>query len=307
MAVVLACDLGGSSFRASLVDDAGDVKALAVVASPEAAGRDGISEIAPEAWWINLLEAAGELARREPGLFGKIAAVAICGMTRSQVLLDTAGKAVRPAMIWNDSRAVRIAANLSDQLAGRHTEVEHLNAFHPLARLAWVKANEPDIFNRIAHVLDPKDYLNFRLTGQAASDRISLARLLAASGQMGEQMGGQNLFDACGLSARILPRILAPRDVAGCLQTGLPAPFERLGGVPVFCCSNDTWAAVAGLGAMQPGFAYNISGTTEVLGVMSVEPAAADGLLTVDWGGLSQLGGPSLNGADTMTWLMSLL
>ncbi|MGL4441809.1 MAG: xylulokinase, partial [Bosea sp. (in: a-proteobacteria)] len=48
-------------------------------------------------------------------------------------------------------------------------------------------------------------------------------------------------------------------------------------------------------------------GTTEVLGVMSVEPAAADGLLTVDWGGLSQLGGPSLNGADTMTWLMSLL
>eukprot|EP01042_Synura_sphagnicola_P024466 gene24466-31309_t len=58
---------------------------------------------------------------------------------------------------------------------------------------------------------------------------------------------------------------------------------------------------------MRDGFAYNISGTTEVLGVVGREPARAEGLLTVDWRGLFQLGGPSQTGADTVSWLLALL
>jgi xylulokinase len=75
----------------------------------------------------------------------------------------------------------------------------------------------------------------------------------------------------------------------------------------VFCCSHDTWACVAGIGALRAGYAYNISGTTEVLGVMSEAPASAEGLLTVDWRGVHQLGGPSQNGADTAGWLLDVL
>jgi xylulokinase len=303
MEVVLACDLGGTSFRACLVNDAGDIKALASVASPLAEGRDGCAEIAPEAWWSGLVEASAQLVLQEPDLFRSISAVAICGMTRSQVFLGSAGEAVRSAMTWNDTRASGLATQLASELAGQHLEVRHLNAFHPLARLVWVKAHEPEVFQRIVQVLDPKDYLNFRLTGRAASDSISLARLLAAS----SPEDGFDLLASCGISDGILPQILAPQDKVGTVQSNLPEPFGRLGGVPVFCCSNDTWAAVTGLGALRAGYAYNISGTTEVLGVMSGEPAAAEGLLTVDWGGLSQLGGPGLNGADTMSWLLELL
>jgi xylulokinase len=206
-------------------------------------------------------------------------------------------------MIGTDSRAASVATQLASTFAGRHAEVRHLNAFHPLPRLLWVKEHEPETFQRVTHVLDPKDYLNFKLTGHAASDSISLARLLAATAKE----DGFDLLAACRISDRILPRIMAPQDKVGTVQAHLPDPLDRLAGVPVLCCSNDTWAAVAGLGALRPGYAYNISGTTEVLGVISDEPAAADGLLTVDWGGLSQLGGPSLNGADTMRWLLALL
>ena len=70
----------------------------------------------------------------------------------------------------------------------------------------------------------------------------------------------------------------------------------------------DTWAAVIGLGALRDGFAYNLSGTTEVFGVLSRTAAEADGLLSVDFGsGLTQLGGPSQNGGDTVVWLTELL
>ncbi len=303
MEVVLACDLGGTSFRACLVTDAGDFKAQTAIASPVATGHDGCAEIAPEAWWSNLVEACGQLALQEPDLFRSVCAIAICGITRSQVLLGAAGEAVRDAMTWNDRRASSVATHLVSEFAGQHTEVQHLNAFHPLARLVWMKVNEPEVFQRIRQVLDPKDYLNFRLTGHAASDRISLARLLASN----RPKEGFDLLAACGISDGILPQLNAPQDKVGTVQSNLPDPVDRLAGVPVFCCSNDTWAAVAGLGALRAGYAYNISGTTEVLGVMSDEPVAAEGLLTIDWGGLSQLGGPGLNGADTVSWLLSLL
>jgi len=303
MGVVLACDLGGTSFRACLVDDVGTVKAQAVLPSPQAEGRNGVAEIAPEAWWSCLLQVTAELARQEPALFRSIAAMAICGVTRSQVFLDATGAVIRPAMTWNDTRAAALATKLAAEWAGRHSEAEQVNAFHPLARLAWLKASEPDRFARVALVLDPKDYLNVRLTGKAASDPVSLARLLAAA----QTEQGGNLLTICGIPGTILPKIISPFQQVGLIQPGLPDPLGALGGIPVYCCSNDTWAAVAGLGALRASYAYNISGTTEVLGVMSEAPVQAAGLLTVDWGGLWQQGGPSLNGADTMSWLLALL
>ncbi len=130
-----------------------------------------------------------------------------------------------------------------------------------------------------------------------------MARLLASR----EAVGGVDPFGAIGLSAGILPPMLEPCDPVGPVQPGLPAPLDRLAGVPVFCSSSDTWVAVAGLGALRPGYAYNISGTTEVLGAVGLEPVEAEGLLTVDWRGLWQIGGPSQNGADTVSWLLSLL
>src|SRR3546814_14935528 len=79
-------------------------------------------------------------------------------------------------------------------------------------------------------------------------------------------------------------------------------------GCPVLACSNDTWAAVAGLGALRPGYAYNISGTTEVFGAIGAEPVQAQGLMTVDWGNdHHQIGGPGQNGADTVAWILPLL
>ena len=303
MGVVLACDLGGTSFRAGLVDPSGTLLAQAVTTSPLAVAGGGRSEIEPEAWWSCLLEVVGQLAFREPALFGSVTAIAICGVTRTQVLLGPTGLPLRPAMTWNDVRAGDMAADLAHRHAGQHREAGQLNAFHPLARLAWLGVHEPDVFAQIAHVLDPKDYLNARLTGRAASDAISLARLLAAA----SPEGGAGLLAATGVPAHLVPPILDPCDQVGIVLDGLPEPLSRVRGVPVFCCSNDSWAAVVGLGALQAGFAYNISGTTEVLGVMGDKSASTEGLLTVDWGGLMQLGGPSLNGADTVPWLLSLL
>jgi xylulokinase len=154
-------------------------------------------------------------------------------------------------------------------------------------------------------VIDPKDYLNYRLTGRVATDPVSSARLAAAAAP-GPR--GTSLLDAAGLGRHLLPERLAPTDRVGIVAPGLAEPLARLAGRPVFCLANDTWAAVAGMGALRSGFAYNISGTTDVLGVVSAIPTTAEGLMDVDWGcGLHHLGGPSQNGADTIAWVADLV
>jgi xylulokinase len=302
MKTVLACDLGGTSFRAALIDEAGVAHAEWMIPGPVSRDCAGASEVDPTAWWDNLCGAARALAQAEPDLFATVQGIAICGVTRTQVFLGRDGKSLRPAMTWKDTRSEAVAARLKHELPAAHPELANVNAFHPLARLAWLREQEEVCFGDLACVLEPKDYLNFRLTGECASDPVSIARLLAAA-----PADGLDLLTAIGASPAILPPRLEPCDRVGLVQTGLPAPFDRLAGIPVFCCSNDTWTAVVGLGALRAGYAYNISGTTEVLGVLSEEPMQADGLLTVDWRGLYQLGGPSQNGADTVSWLLSLL
>jgi xylulokinase len=303
MSLVLACDLGGTSFRAALIDTAGATLAESILPGPESRDENGRSEIDPELWWRAMATTCSELAASAPAAFAQVAAVAICGITRTQVFLDRRGQSLRPAMTWKDTRSEAVASRLQARFSDAHPEARGLNAFHPLARLAWLQEHEPEMLAELALVLEPKDYLNFRLTGEARSDPVSMARLLASAG--GD--GADGLLGAIGLPPAILPQLIEPWQVVGQVMAGLPAPFDRLSGVPVLCSSNDTWVGVVGLGAMRPGCAYNISGTTEVLGLIGTEPKSAEGLLTVDWRGLFQLGGPSQNGADTVSWLLSLL
>jgi xylulokinase len=286
---VLCCDVGGSSLRVGLVDARGAVMATAARALTIAVDADGYSDVEPDLWWKALGDLVASLAGENPAALGRVVGISICGMTRTQVLVDGDGNAVRPAITWRDSRAGAEAAGLAATYHG-----EGIDAYHPAARLAWVERHEPRAFAKARYVLDPKDYLALRLTGRPVSDRISLARLQAVveAGRAVARYGA------------LLPLLLQPSNLIAHVGKGLPPPFGPLAGCPVFMASNDTWTAVLGLGALQAGVAYNILGTSEVLGLIANRPATAQGLMSVDWGeGLHQIGGPSQNGGDVIPWL----
>lgn len=303
MTVVLACDLGSSGMRAGLVDSAGIVRAVHKVALAADGGGDAGGGD-PAKWWEAFVACAGVLQAVEPGVFARVGAIAIGGMTRTQVLLDAQAQAVRPALSWADTRAGAMMDEIARRLPPSHPETAQVNAYHPAARLAWLQRHEPDVFARIAAVVDPKDYLNAWLTGRIVSDAISLARLDASR----VESEGRSLLSALGINARLVPPLMPPTSVMGHVQARLPAPIDRLAGVPVVTMAHDTWASVLGLGALRDGFAYNLSGTTEVLGVLGCDVQPAEGLLRVDWShGLMQSGGPSLAGGDTVAWAMEVL
>src|SRR5258708_15957164 len=162
MTTVLACDLGGTSFRAALVDELGQTIAARTVPGPTANDRLGWSEIDPDAWWQTLIAAASALAGDAPQQFAEAEAIAICGVTRTQIFLGHDGNVLRPAITWRDARAD--PADLLAQLPQAHPEYRNVNAFHPVARLHWLRENQAAAVGRLATVLDPKAFLNFRLT-----------------------------------------------------------------------------------------------------------------------------------------------
>ncbi|MBI3710671.1 MAG: carbohydrate kinase, partial [Proteobacteria bacterium] len=174
-----------------------------------------------------------------------------------------------------------------------------VNAFHPLARLLWVKTHEPAAFARARYVLHPKDLIGFRLTGHTAGDALSWSGVLsAATGKL-----AQGWLDALALPGDLVPPIQPPQAILGPVQAALAPPFDRLANRPVIVGAMDTWCATLGAGAIAPERAYNVSGTSEVSGFLTRTPRAVPGLITLPWSdGLMQIGGPSQSGGDCLAW-----
>lgn len=301
MTITLAADLGSTRIKVGLISVTGELLDVISLPAPPIKVIGEAAEIDPEHWWSAFCQGASILIKRASA---PIAAIAVTGPTRTQVLVDAETRPLIPAIAWSDTRATALTETLRQALPPDHPEAAEFNAFHPLARLAWINANRPDVLARAHAVIEPKDFIVARLTGAIVSDAVSLARLVAAANP---GPSGSNLFDALGLPLRLLPPMHRPERVAGHVRVGI-AVIGGLAGIPVLTGSNDTWTAVLGLGALRPSYAYAISGTTEVFGAMATHPGAAEGLMTVEWGdGLYQVGGPGQNGADTLDWLMRLV
>ena len=303
---VLVYDLGGTSFRAALVNQDGKMIGPAVVKHPLNLDERGFFELNPEDWWRDMLHVTDRLFSLPLGDTAEVVGICLGGITRTQVFLDRKGRSLRPAIIWADSRAAAEAEEIKicqAVLGSAGQTYGPVNAFHPLARLVWLKKNQPDIFWHLARVVEPKDYLNFRLTGELAGDLPAQARLLRRT----DQHFAEELCLAVGLPRGLFPVLLRPEHTLGVVKPGLPAPLDRLAGRPVLVGSMDAWLAALGLGANHPGRAFNISGTSEVLGLVTTRQVEAPGLVDLPWGsGLYQIGGPSQAGADCLAWLAEL-
>jgi len=292
---ILAVDLGAGSLRAGAVDARGRVLVAASAPLAAAEPRAGWHEIDPERWWralgATVARVLGQLPRG-----AKVAGICLSGLTRTQVLLDGAGRALGPALMFRDRRAAAEAAQVAARLPSANP-ADAITAFHPLARLAWLARARPAVFARLALVLEPKDFLNYRLTGIAAADTVTWSRFDTLP------EAGADLPDALRRCRALLdlPR-RAPWALLGPVVSR-ERPFDRLAGVPVFAGAMDSWASAVGAGAVRPGQAYDCAGTSEVVGLIVPKRVQAPGLVSLAWSeDAAQIGGPTQAGADCARW-----
>ncbi len=259
---LVGLDLGTSGARAVLMDTAGHLLSLGRGEYPIDTPRPGWAEQDP-AWWTDAATGAIRQAVSESGVETKhIAGVGFSGQMHTTVCLDDAGQVIRPAIVWADQRSKEEVAEVY-QFIGRATlgrwTANPLATGFTLASLLWLRNHEPENYSRIAHVLLPKDYLRYYLTGDLGTDVTDASA--TSMMDVAEREWNQLLLDSLDIDAGILPPISESLQVAGTLSrqsaeaSGLPA------GIPVVFGGGDQAMQAVGNGIIQPGLLSSTIGT----------------------------------------------
>ena len=254
-AVVLGVD---SSTQSTKVEaralDSGAL--LAVGRAPHPPTSAPRSEQHPDRWWEAIVDAIGQLGdvRRD------VVAVSIGAQQHGLVVLDDDDAVIRPAKLWNDTTSAPEAAQLvADR--GRGWWADRAGsvpvASFTVTKVAWMRAHEPELHARIAHVMLPHDYLAWRLTGAHVTDRGDAS----GTGWWGPDGYDRDVLDLVGLNAAVLPRVCAPFEIVGTVAMSVAAELGLPGGVVVGPGTGDNMAAALGL-ALRPGDAAVSIGTS---------------------------------------------
>ncbi|QRR05044.1 xylulokinase [Burkholderia sp. MS455] len=261
----IGLDLGTSGVKAVLLDRDGAVRASASRPLSVSRPRPRWSEQAPLDWWDGACGALAALVAdaRAAGIDPHdIGALGLTGQMHGATLLDAHGDVLRPAILWNDGRADAECAEL-ERLAPALRAVAGNLAMPGFTapKLLWVRRHEPDVFARIAHVLLPKDYLRYRLTGVFATDPSDAAGTLWLD--VAKRDYDDTLLAACGLSRDQMPAVFEGNRITGTL---LPAVARTLGlrEIPVVAGGGDNAAGAVGVGIVRPGDALLSLGTSGV-------------------------------------------
>lgn len=237
-----------------------DVSTGRVVASgqaPHTVTSGAARESDPEQWWGALRQAlhqCGEAAR-------EAAAVSVAGQQHGLVTLDSHGRPVRPALLWNDVRSAPQARRLISGLGGPAAWAERTGsvpgASFTVAKWAWLRDHEPDAVRATKAVRLPHDYLTERLTGTGTTDRAD------ASGT-GWWSSASETYDGdilarVELDPALLPRVVRPGEVVGTVRDSADLPFST--GTLVAPGTGDNAAAALGLG-LRPGVPVLSLGTS---------------------------------------------
>lgn len=261
----LGLDVGTQGTKALIVDmDGRAIVARAASSYDLLPGlAPGAAEQHPDTWWNAVRECTRSLARDTD--LGVVRAVGVSGQQHGFVALDAEKRVIRPAKLWCDTSTAAEARELT-RVLGRHVP-----AGFTASKILWLKRHEPELFARLAHVLLPHDWINWKLCGELAMEAGDAS--------------GTALFDpvtrrfdarACyaidpGLEAR-LPRLVAPDEPVGRLtqdaarELGLPA------GIPVAPGGGDNMCAAIGAGATRPGVAVLSLGTSATVFAYSRTP-----------------------------------
>lgn len=261
----LGLDLGTSSVKAIIMNEQGDVVASHSIPLTLSRPHPQWSEQDPQAWWQATDEAIKQLSRTQP--MEQIQAIGLSGQMHGAVLLDAQQNILRPAILWNDGRSVKQCLRLAKQYP-QFKEITG-NLVMPgftAPKLQWVAENEAEIFCQIVHVLLPKDFLRWKMSGNFASDMSDAAGTLWLD--MQKRDWSDELLAATGLSRCQMPTLFEGNQITGYLLPEIAKKWQ-MKQVPIIAGGGDNAAGAIGVGVYQPGQGMLSLGTSGVYFVVS--------------------------------------
>ncbi|QQO10574.1 xylulokinase [Breznakiella homolactica] len=274
MAYYIGVDCGTQGTKAAIYDPdcmefLGEGYAPHEIAANERGGREQDPQ-----WWIDALNTAMEtaLASLDSGKRKMIRGIGVSGQQHGLVILDSGKKVLRRAKLWNDTETSGANQRLIDAAGGPRGVIEKIGTAIPVgytaSKLVWLKEHEPEVFGRIAYVFNPKDYINFYLTGIIATDAGS------ASGTgyydtINKEWNDTMVSLIDPALKKALPPVLGDTEAVGPIAAAVAERFGLDRNCIVAPGSGDNMMAAVGTGNVEPGIATMNLGTSGVLSIFT--------------------------------------
>ena len=268
MSYYIGVDLGTSSVKLLLVDEEGKILNSVSREYPLLFPHPGWSEQEPACWWEAVTEGIRELTKEADRT--QVRGIGCGGQMHGLVALDAQDAVIRPAILWNDGRTAEETAWLNTAVGKEKLSALTANiafAGFTAPKILWMRDKEPENFARIAKIMLPKDYINYRLTGVHSCDYSDASGMLLLDVE--HKRWSKEMMEICGVNEPQMPQLFESFEVIGTLkpeianELGLPATVQVVAG------AGDNAAAAVGTGTVGDG-ACNLSlGTSGTIFISS--------------------------------------
>ena len=266
MKYVLGIDLGTSGVKTVLFDASGRQSCEAAREYPLYQPQNGWAEQEPEDWYEGAAATIRDVMAQSGVAVRDILGIGISGQMHGLVMLDEEGKVLRRSIIWADQRTGKECEEIEAKV-GRAKLIEitcnpALTGF-TLGKLMWVRKHEPELYARCRHILLPKDYLRYRLTGDFATEVSDASGMQMLD--VPNRCWSEELLRILDIDIALLPKVYESPEVTGHIHeqaakaTGLSTETLVVGG------AGDNAAAAVGTGVVRDGTAFTTIGTSGVV------------------------------------------
>src|SRR5436189_2622135 len=219
MSNLLGIDIGTSGTKTLICDEDGKVLATAMAEHPISSPKPGWSEQNPEDWWQATGEATKAVLKKAKVKPADVGGIGLSGQMHGSVFLGDGVKALRPALLWNDQRTAEECAEIEQRAGGRERLIElvanpALTGF-TAPKILWVREHEPKVYAKTKHILLPKDYIRFRMTGEYATEVSDASGTLLLD--VANRRWSDELLSILQIDKTLLPRLYESPEITGTL------------------------------------------------------------------------------------------
>ena len=296
--MLIGIDVGTTAVKAAVLEVDGSVVQTFASRYPTQRPAPLHVEQSPHDWMERVISA---LKQFDEG--SALQALGLCSQVNTHVFVDASGEPLLPALTWQDGRCAEDAARLdakvsiADKIKWWGAPLP-IDASHVLARMAYVARVYPNVWEKTRWVMAPKDYCISKLTGQIVADPMTCFGIVDQDLQLIEA-----LIELVPGAARRLPSIAGFTEIVGTIRNGLPCA-----GTPVVTGAMDAWSGLLGAGVSQDGQGIYLSGTSEILGVVSHRKTPTPGVIAfAPCEGIVLHAGPTQSGGASVEWLSRVL
>ena len=277
MRYVIGIDLGTSGTKTVLFDEQGGIIASALVEYPMAQPQNGWAEQEPSDWWNASVTTIREVIEKGGVNAEDIVSLGISGQMHGLVMLDEKNEVIRPSIIWCDQRTAKeceeIEARVGKERLIEITANPALTGF-TASKILWVRNNEPENYAKCAHILLPKDYVRFMLTGEYATEVSDASGMQLLD--IGARAWSDEVLEKLGIDKKLLGKVYESPEITGYITEEAAALTGLKKGTIVVGGAGDNAAAAIGTGTVNDGDAFTTIGTSGVVFAhtkeMSIDP-----------------------------------